>query len=280
MDLAAHQSHPLDGAAPPPPPSDTADHFVACSKLGRYLTVMDGSRFVITDDFRDRSLGGMEAAAVASIFSKDHLVAQAALLPLGREAVDSRQYRKFERLFDMIERQTFAPEVGAGARYILERGFREAEIQALEADLTDKLSPARLRYRAFLGVVKQLMEGRISATGFLDEFRQFTREVAGKLDFGIYSFSLDRVFGNGRIPMKVKKLIAVELIRFPPLVRRELVTNLLAFPGQSHELIGFVKGLVMAELEPSVVVEIELLETFKRNRMSMRDIERTLARQI
>ena len=29
----------------------------------------------------------------------------------------------------------------------------------------------------------------------------------------------------------------------------------------------------MAELEPTVVVEMELLETFKRNRLSMHDIE-------
>jgi len=280
MALAPHEPQAPAGSALPPPLFDTADHFVACTRLGRYLTVMDGSRFVITDDFRDQTMGGAEAAAIASIFSKDHLVAQAALLPLGREAAGSGKYKKFERLFDLIEKQTFAPEVKAGARHILEHGFREAEIRALEAELGDKLSPARLRYRAFLGVVKQLMEGRVSPPGFLDEFREFTRDVAGKLDFGIYSFSLDRVFGNTRIPMKVKKLMAVELIRFPALIRRELITNLLAFPGQAHELISFVKGLVMAELEPSVVVEIELLETFKRNRMSMRDIERTLAQNI
>jgi hypothetical protein len=30
---------------------DLADHFLACSKLGRYLTLFDESRFVITDDF-------------------------------------------------------------------------------------------------------------------------------------------------------------------------------------------------------------------------------------
>lgn len=264
----------------PPHAFDTADHFVACSRLGRYLTVMDGSRFVITDDFRDQSMGGSEGAAIASIFSKDHLVAQAALLPLGRDALNSKKFNKFERLFDLVEQQAFAPEVKANARYILEHGFREAEIRALEADLGDKLSPARLRYRAFLGVVKQLMEGRISAPAFLEEFREFTRAVAGKLDFGIYSFSLDRVFGNNSIPMKVKKLMAVELIRFPALIRRELITNLLAFPGQAHELVSFVKGLVMAELDPAVVVEIELLETFKRNRMSMQDIERTLANRI
>ena len=69
------------GVAEPRSP-DLADHFLWCSKLGRYLTVSDGSRFVITDDFRDAPVQP-EAAAVASIYSKDLLVAQSALLPLG-----------------------------------------------------------------------------------------------------------------------------------------------------------------------------------------------------
>ena len=80
--------------------------------------------------------------------------------------------------------------------------------------------------------------------------------------------------------MKVKKLLAVELVKFPPLIRRELVTNLLAYPGQAAELVSFVRGLVMAELEPSVVVEIELLETFKRNRLTMQDIEAGLRQRV
>jgi len=70
-----------------------------------------------------------------------------------------------------------------------------------------------------------------------------------------------------------------ELLRYPPLIRRELVTNLLAYPGQDRELVSFVRGLVMAELDPTVVVEIELLETFKRNRMSMLDVRSNLQRR-
>src|SRR5690606_12588624 len=125
--------------------------------------------------------------------------------------------------------------------------------------------------------VRQLLENRVSAASFLDEFREFTRNVAGRLDFGIYSFCLDRIFGNPRITMKVKKLLAVELLTFPPLIRRELVTNVLAYPGQSQELSSVVRGRVMAEMEPAAVVEIELLETFKRKRLSMHDIEQGLA---
>lgn len=264
---------PAAGTQPADTQHDVADHFLACSQLGRYLTVVDGSRFVITDDFRAHTFGGAAAAAVASIWSRDGLVAQAALLPLGRSALTEKSWRKYERLFELIEAQTLSSEVKRNARHVLEHGFREAEIQALEADLGDKMSPARLRYRAFLGVIKQLMEGRISAQAFLDEFRDFTKQVAGRLDFGIYSFCLDRIFGNRQIPMKVKKHLAAELLRYPPLIRRELVTNLLAYPGQDRDLVSFVRGLVMAELDPTVVVEIELLETFKRNRMSMLDVQ-------
>ena len=259
-------------------PSDLADHFLICNKLGRYLTVHDGSRFVITDDFRENDMGNASAAAIATIYSKDPLVAQAALLPLGRSGGMSRKKRRsYERLFELIEAQSLDPTVTRSAQHILQSGFREAEIKAIEADLGDKLSPARLRYRAFLGVVRQLLENKISAPAFLDEFQEFTRTVAGKLDFGIYSFCLDRIFGNPRIPMKVKKLLSVETLK---LIRRELITNLFVYPGQSQELISFVRGLIMAELEPSVVVEIELLETFKQNRLTVSDIEAGLRQSL
>ena len=75
-----HQPVPPPSGAPiglpEPHVPDLAEHFLLCSKLGRYLTVSDGSRFVITDDFRDVPVQH-EAAAVASIYSKDLLVAQA-----------------------------------------------------------------------------------------------------------------------------------------------------------------------------------------------------------
>jgi hypothetical protein len=264
-----------------PAPMDLADHFMICNKLGRYLTVHDGSRFVITDDYRENDMGNAAAAAIASIYSRDPLVAQAALLPLGRNGgINLKKRRSYEKLFSLIEAQALDPGVSKSAAHILRHDFREAEIKAIEAELGDKLSPARLRYRAFLGVVRQLLENKISAPAFLDEFREFTRAVAGKLDFGIYSFCLDRIFGNPRIPMKIKKLLAVETVKFPPLIRRELITNLFVYPGQSQELMSFVRGLIMAELEPSVVVEIELLETFKQNRLSMSDIEAGLRQSV
>lgn len=260
---------------------DLADHFLMCSKLGRYLTVSDGSRFVITDDFRDAPVQP-EAAAMASIFSKDLLVAQAALLPLGGAVhkMSSLKREKYERLFQLIEEQALSDVVRNSAADVLRAGFRNAEIRALEAELGDKLSPARIRYREFLEVVKQLMERNISAGPFLDEFRDFTQIVAGKLDFGIYSFCLDRMFGSPRITMKVKKLLILDILQFPTIIRRELLTNVLALRGQSRELSEFVKYMVATELGKGAAIEIELLEAFKLKRLSMDDIETSLrARQ-
>ena len=264
------------GVAEPRSP-DLANHFLWCSKLGRYLTVSDGSRFVITDDFRDAPVQP-EAAAVASIYSKDLLVAQSALLPLGAPVhkMSPRKREKYERLFTLIEKQALSDVVRHSAREVLNAGFRNAEIRALEAELGDKLNPARIRYRAFLNVVKQLMDRNITAGPFLDEFRDFTLVVAGNLDFGIYSFCLDRMFGSLRIQMKVKKLLVLEILKYPPIIRRELLTNVLAYPGQARELIEFVKYMVSTELGKNAVIEIELLEAFKLRRLSMEDIESSL----
>jgi len=275
-----HHLNPQPGApvgVAEPPSLDLADHFLWCSKLGRYLTVSDNSRFVITDDFRDAPVQP-EAAAVASIFSKDLLVAQSALLPLGAPVhkMSPRKREKYERLFALIEEQALSDVVRHSAHEILKAGFRNAEIRALEAELGDKLSPARIRYRAFLDVVKQLMDRNITAGPFLDEFRDFTLVVAGNLDFGIYSFCLDRMFGSLRIQMKVKKLLVLEILKYPPIIRRELLTNVLAGPGQARELIEFVKYMVATELGTNAAIEIELLEAFKLRRLSMEDIESSL----
>jgi hypothetical protein len=270
---------PLGGRPDMPPAAgfDLADHFLLCSKLGRYLTVADGSRFVITDDFREAPVQP-EAAAIASIYSKDVLVAQAALLPLGSPVhrMSARRREKYERLFHLIEEQALSEVVRRSAHDVLMAGFRNAEIRALEAELGDKLSPARIRYRQFLEVVKKLMDRKVTAGPFLEEFQDFTQVVAGRLDFGIYSFCLDRLFGSLRIPMKVKKLLVLEILRYPPIIRRELLTNILAYRGQARELIEFVKYMVASELGKKAAIEIELLEAFKLQRLSMEDIKVSL----
>ncbi|NQW00016.1 MAG: hypothetical protein HQ483_09990 [Rhodospirillales bacterium] len=280
-------------AAPPPLPAagaseprksavyrgpDLADHFLECTKLGRYLTVEDGSRFVITDDFRTAPVIS-SASAIAAIYSKDFLVAQAALLPLSQSAqkMSVRERDKFEQLFALIEEEALADPVKNSARAIREAHFRGAEIRALEAELGDKLSPARTRYREFLGVVKKLMDRKVTAGPFLDEFRAFTQDVAGQLDFGIYSFCLDRLMGSVRVLSKVKKLLVLEILKYPPFIRRELLTNILTFPGQEQELIEFVKYMIQNELGKTAAIEIELLEAYKLQRLTVRDIEGSLA---
>ncbi len=257
---------------------DLADHFLACSKLGRYLTVADGSRFVITDDLRSEKIHH-EAAAVAAIYSKDFLVAQAALLPLGArvDKMATAQRDKYERLFDLITEQTLCAEVRGSAESMIESRFREAEIRAIDSQLRDKLSPARIRYRAFLGVVKKMIDGKVEGDTFLDEFRDFTQTVAGKLDFGIYSFCIDHIFRNLRIPANIKQLLILEILRYPPLVRRELLSNVLAYPGQTAEIIEFVNSLVSRELGECSAIEINLLEGLKLNRFTMEDINKMAA---
>ena len=147
------------------------------------------------------------------------------------------------------------------------------EIKALEAELGDKLTPARMRYREFLNIVRKLMEKKLTASPFLDEFRGFTQEVAGKLDFGIYSFCLDRMFGSLRVPMKVKKLMLLEVIKYPSLIRRELLTNMIVFPGQTQELVTFARNLIKTELDQTAAMEIDLLEAVKLEYLSIDEIE-------
>ncbi|MBM10376.1 MAG: hypothetical protein CMF69_12575 [Magnetovibrio sp.] len=258
---------------------DLADHFLGCVKLGRYLTVADNSRFVITDDFRSSSIIPA-ASAMAAIYSRDHLVAQAALLPLStRIKIKSVKERdKLEELFLLIEEQTLSEGVRNSAQGLRQYQFRESQIRDLEVELGNRLSPARLRYRQFLDVIRKLMDRRITAGPFLDEFRSFTQDVAGKLDFGIYSFCLDRLFGSVKVSMKVKKLLTLEVIGFPTLIRRELLSNLLVFPGQAQELTNFIRYMIATELGQNVAIEIKLLEAFKKKRLSIQDIETSLAR--
>ncbi len=255
------------------PSYDLADHFLACAKLGRYLTVASGTRFIITDDFQDKSVIH-EAAAVAAIYSKDNLVAEAALMPLsGRIThLSGKDRDKYERLFHLIEEQTLSEDVLYSAKTLIEARFRESEIREIEAHLGGKISPARKRYREFLGLVKQLMDQKITAKPFVEEFKAFTQEVAGRLDFGIYSFCLDSLFRSLQIPETVKKLLVMEIIAFPALIRRELISNVLSYPGQTRDLINFVTSIMDRQLDPEAVIEIDLLKDLKLRRYSMEAI--------
>ena len=250
-----------------------ADHFLTCAKLGRYLTVASGSRFIITDDLREENFMP-DAAAMAAIYSRDGLVAEAALLPLSQTIpiMDVAQRDKYERLFHLIGEQTLAGDVRNAAQSLIASRFRAAEIRDLEAELGNKLNPARLRYRDFLVVVRKLMVREISERSFMDEFKGFTQEVAGRLDFGIYSFCIDSIYSSQKIPITVKKLLALEFLNFPPLIRRELISNILAEPGQTGNMADFVSAMIDRYLALETVIEIKLLKDLKLHRFSMEEI--------
>ncbi len=261
---------------------DIADHFMACARLGRYLTTFDESRFIITDDFAPTRHPGRVAAAAGAVFSRDPLVAQAAIVPLGRAALamPNRDKARFEELFSLIEEQALAGEVRLAARSILESGFREARIRVIAAELGGKISPARIRYRSFLDVVMGVIGGHVSADAFRDEFLAFTHDVAGKLDFGIYSFCLDRIFINPKIDLKAKGYLVAEIIHYPPLIRREMITNLLTAPGQAPALVEFTRQIIKRELDDMVATEIYLLEALKSSKLSAGEIEGMLVNKI
>ena len=250
-----------------------ADHFLTCAKLGRYLTVASGSRFIITDDLREKNFMP-DAAAMAAIYSRDGLVAEAALLPLSQTIpiMDVAQRDKYERLFHLIGEQTLAGDVRNAAQSLIASRFRAAEIRDLEAELGNKLNPARLRYRDFLVVVRKLMVREISERSFMDEFKGFTQEVAGRLDFGIYSFCIDSIYSSQKIPVTVKKLLALEFLNFPPLIRRELISNILAEPGQTGNMADFVSAMIDRYLALETVIEIKLLKDLKLHKFSMEEI--------
>ena len=259
-------------------PPTLADHFAACSRLGRYLTMADSGRFVISDDLISSRIP-LEAVAFASICSKDEVVARSALLPLGRLGADKNRREVYEELFNLIEVQALSPRVRADAEAMIEGGFREARILELEANLHDELNPARARYREFLETVAALVGGKISQGFFLDEFTDFTNTVAGRLDFGIYSFCLDRIFSAPAIPLRLKKTLVVELMGFPPIIRRELLSNILAGAVTMADLAAFTRHAMAMHLKKERVLEIELLEAVKMKRLSTSDIEISLRGQ-
>lgn len=256
-----------------------ADHFLACAKLDRYLTIETDVRFFITDDFINNSILH-EAAAMAAIYSKDNLVAEAALMPLGGKlsTISGNGREKYERLFELIRNETLSDPVRARAENIIDSRFDSNEIRDLGAQLGSRISPARDRYKNFLSIVKKLMENNITSKPFIEEFRNFTDNVAGKLDFGIYSFCLDNMFKNIKISEDIKKLLLMELLSFPNLIRRELLSNLLSQPNQEAEFIEFTNMTLNQQLSPESVVEIIILKDIKMRHLSM-DAINSLARE-
>lgn len=229
------------------------------------ITLAPGERMVITDDFLNGTIGDFTAMSMAAIVARDAQVARAALIPLGVAAstVDPRKRAKYEKLFALIEETAFDEGVKESAEALVASSFRERQIRDLANELGGVIGPARQRYRDFLGVVKLLTQRKISEHMFLDEFLDFTRTVAGKLDFGIYALCVDRMFCSERIPVVVKLSLLKEILKYPPLVRKELVTNLLSSPAAPPELIRVARSEVAGVLTREQLTEIFLFTTLK-----------------
>ncbi|MEW5728521.1 MAG: hypothetical protein AB1918_11905 [Pseudomonadota bacterium] len=252
-------------AAPLSRSSDLAAHFMECGSLNTNLTLAPGERMVITDDLLNGTVIDFAALSMAAIVARDGMVARAALLPLGVAAnkVDPRHRAKYEKLFALIEETAFDDGTREGAEALIAANFRENQIREIANELGGTVGPARQRYRDFLEVVKKLTAKKISEALFLDEFLDFTRTVAGKLDFGIYAMCVDRLFVSERIPIMVKVSLFKEILKYPPLVRKELVTNLLSSPVAEPELVRFARGELAGVMSHDQLTEVFLFTTLK-----------------
>jgi hypothetical protein len=265
---------PFDLAARPPfvGSSDLAAHFIECGALNVGLTLAPGERLVITDDLLNGTVGDAAAISMAAIVSRDTQLARAAVISLG--VVTSRASRsrreRFEQLFALIEDTVFDDTVRESVDALIASRFRDAQINELIQELGGDIAPARQRYQNFLGIVRLLESGRIPQSAFLDEFAEFTRAVAGKLDFGIFALCVERLFVSERIPIPVKLLLFGQVLKYPPLVRKELVSALLCSDEAPDPLVEFAEsamGEAMTHDERKEIVLVTLLKrTWQRRR--------------
>ena len=239
-----------------------------CGALNTNLSLAPGERLVITDDLLNGTIGDLAAMSMAAIVARDSQVARAAIIPLSVAAskVKARDRHKYEHLFRLFEETAFDDSVRESAEALLVANFRESQIRELAQELGGTIGPARLRYQAFLDIIKLLIDKKISESGFLDEFLEFTRAVAGKLDFGIYALCVDRMFVSEFIPLVVKGSLFEEILKYPPLVRKELITNLLSSPKAPRELVNHARGqLAAGGMSRAQMTEIVLFTMLKQS---------------
>lgn len=258
-------NHTVGGLGTFAHPRDMASHFLECGSLNTNITLAPGERIVITDDFLKGEAYDLSALSMAAVVARDGMVGRAAIIPLARAALRQGRKRRqrFERLFELIEDSAFDEGVRESAEHLIHASFREAQIRELARELGGTVGPARLRYRAFLDVVRKLTQKLIPEDVFVEEFLDFTRQVAGKLDFGIFALCVDRMFTSARIPVIVKVSVLREVLKFPPLVRKELVTNLLASPNAAPELVRHARHELAGAVSREQLTEIFLFTTLK-----------------
>lgn len=238
-----------------------------CGALNTNLSLAPGERLVITDDLLNGTVGDLAAMSMAAIVARDSQVARAAIIPLSVAASKLKpgDRHKYEHLFRLIEETAFDDSVRESAEALIAANFRESQIRELAQELGGTIGPARQRYRAFLDIIKLLIDRKISEGGFLDEFLEFTRTVAGKLDFGIYSLCVDRMFASEFIPIVVKASLLGEILKYPPLVRKELVTNLLSSSKAPRELVNHARNQLGACMTRAQATEIILFTMLKQS---------------
>ncbi len=75
------------------------------------------------------------------------------------------------------------------------------------------------------------------------------------------------------VPLLAKRFLVEEILKFPPLIRRELLVNLITAQGQMAELVQFTRRLAQSRLDKKALTEMRLLETLKMSRRSISQIE-------
>ena len=75
------------------------------------------------------------------------------------------------------------------------------------------------------------------------------------------------------IARKVREVgVFSEIINFPTFIRRELISNVLSYPGLTLDFKKYVETFIEQKLEPAIVIEIGLLKDLKLRRFSMEEI--------
>ena len=262
-------SLPFDLAARPPFDgiSDLAAHFMECGALNVGLTLAPGERLVITDDLLNGTVGDHGAMSMAAIVSRDSQLARAAVISLGFAAsrVGPAKRERYERLFALIEQAAFDDAVREPIDALIAARFREAQITELMHELGGAIAPARQRYQEFLEIIRLLVAKRISEQAFLDEFGDFTQAVAGKLDFGIFAMCVGRLFTNDNIPLLIKAALFRQVLKYPPLVRKELVSALLSSPQAPAALVEFGRTAMAGAMTRDEMREIVLVTLLKQS---------------
>jgi hypothetical protein len=247
--------------------SDLATHFVECASLNVGLSLSRGGRLVITDDLLNGTIDDAAAASMAAIVSQDKHIAHAAVISIGYATAHAKSAKrdKFEKLLELIEDQAFDHTIRDSIDMMFATRFRAAKIRELVRELGGTITPARKRYQAFLEVIKNLEAKKLTQNDFIAEFIAFTQAVAGKLDFGIFAICLERLFINKNISIDIKILLLNQIIDYPPLVRKELISSLLQSGGAPHAVLKQAHHMIAHHLPSQDYREILLVTLLKQS---------------